>query len=563
MIKISTKYSRFAIFGTLFFIFLIFFVTSTNITVSKATITPSISSSSNTDGLNVNGINESMQTLNQRNLNIISQTSNQIDINSQLKSNKNPDVISYKFLTGDGLKLDVGYKPTVNSAVTQIQFQTTFSSIIEYQDNNQNGIYNPNVDTVIQQILLDHFTPISYSITTLNDSTELYHIKIQDNLTLAKGIPGETPNGTFIADIFIGTGFYQLNGSVITPTQFKLDLNINNFPFFNNTSRLAVMTSFNTQQHVVFSNKVQNDKGNNNKNENAVNILSSLSSNTYLGYFSWNQSAIVDGKSENVTTSGLTTQGSSNNEWAMSINYPHSNSISHDPKIGIAGIIRIPPINSLSFWNSWKNILVPIIIGVSLIIAIFSLMMTKQEYREYLLNRVLHINTGVHNLTMEEVLDNEYRDKILGLIIDNPGIHYKELLRQSGTSASNLAWHLDILETYKIIHKQRVGHYLIYYPYLDKNPFAKFNYKIAKSKATLDIFQIIGDNPGIYQSQISKRMEIDHKTVKYHIDKLIEAELIYSLKHGRKNRLYAMTINNESENYINGKMDSEEENNDF
>ncbi|MHA1673171.1 MAG: hypothetical protein ACTSYI_06040 [Promethearchaeota archaeon] len=74
------------------------------------------------------------------------------------------------------------------------------------------------------------------------------------------------------------------------------------------------------------------------------------------------------------------------------------------------------------------------------------------------------------------------------------------------TSSSNLAWHLDILENYKIILKKRVGRFLIFYPFLDKNLFAEFDPSLIKNKTTLDIFQIIGDNPGIIQARIAKRM---------------------------------------------------------
>jgi predicted transcriptional regulator len=60
-----------------------------------------------------------------------------------------------------------------------------------------------------------------------------------------------------------------------------------------------------------------------------------------------------------------------------------------------------------------------------------------------------------------------------------------------------------------------------------------------KSKTTLEIFGIIGDNPGIHSSKIAHRMEIDHKTVKYHVDKLRDVELVIIKKEGRKNLLYS------------------------
>jgi predicted transcriptional regulator len=166
--------------------------------------------------------------------------------------------------------------------------------------------------------------------------------------------------------------------------------------------------------------------------------------------------------------------------------------------------------------------------------------MSKAEYRQYLLNRVLRLETEPHRLSMEDVLENEIRTKVLNFIIDQPGIHYKELLRLSDVSPSTLAWHLDILETYKVIHKQRIGHFLIYYPFLDKNPFIEFDPAITKSKFTLDILQIVGDNPGIQQNHIAKRMESNRKTIQYHLSKLEAVHLIRSERSGRIVKYYAI-----------------------
>ncbi len=85
-----------------------------------------------------------------------------------------------------------------------------------------------------------------------------------------------------------------------------------------------------------------------------------------------------------------------------------------------------------------------------------------------------------------------------------------------------------------------MGRFLIFYPFIDKNPFADYDIKIVKSKTTLDIFQIIGDNPGIFQHQIAKRMDLNRKTIKYHLDKLMSSNLIRIEKKGRKNHIYTI-----------------------
>jgi predicted transcriptional regulator len=195
----------------------------------------------------------------------------------------------------------------------------------------------------------------------------------------------------------------------------------------------------------------------------------------------------------------------------------------------IATLVPITP--QPSFWESPTGIVV-IIIGI--LALTIGLLMSQSEFRHYLFTRIVDIEKGAHRLTLEEVLENEKRDEIIRLILEMPGIHFNELLRQTDLAPGNLVWHLDILETFKIIRKQRVGQYLIYFPFLDKNPLSKLDLTLQKSKTTLEILQIINDHPGIYQNQLASRMDMNHKTIQYHLNKLTEAEIIRSEQKGRK-----------------------------
>lgn len=188
--------------------------------------------------------------------------------------------------------------------------------------------------------------------------------------------------------------------------------------------------------------------------------------------------------------------------------------------------------------NIWFIVL---IVGISAVAISLVIAFTKTEYREFLLNRIMPNTQGIHRLTMEDVLENENRSKIIDLIMDKPGIHFNELLRQTGLSPGNLVWHLSILEEYKVIGKKNVGQYLIYFPLYDTNPMNNIDIQLAKSKITLQILDLIEKKPGIYGNVIAKELDLDHKTVKYHLDKLIEANLVKVEKDGRKNLLYPVT----------------------
>ncbi|TFF95469.1 MAG: winged helix-turn-helix transcriptional regulator [Promethearchaeota archaeon] len=198
--------------------------------------------------------------------------------------------------------------------------------------------------------------------------------------------------------------------------------------------------------------------------------------------------------------------------------------------------ITIFEVSSIGPQYDWFWIV--IISGSAIGIGALAIIISKTKYFEMLKTRIVSIDKGAHRLTMEEVLENENRNKIIECILEEPGIHYNELLRNTELSAGNLAWHLDILETYKIIGKKRVGKYLVYFPYYQKNPISNIDLKLQKSELTLKTLEMIESNPGTYNNEIAKDLNVDHKTISYHINKLKDLDLIYSKKDGRKKKLF-------------------------
>lgn len=194
--------------------------------------------------------------------------------------------------------------------------------------------------------------------------------------------------------------------------------------------------------------------------------------------------------------------------------------------------------------NDWIWILVIIVGAIG--IGALAVLMSKKDYFQYLKTRTIPIEKGAHRLSLEEVLENENRNTIIDIILKEPGVHFNELLRRTGLAAGNLVWHLDILETYKVIGKKRIGKFIAYFPYYQKNPISNIDLQLSKSKLTLEILEMIEENPGIWNSLIKKKFKVDHKTIHYHVQKLKELNLITLQKEGRKKKIYP---NFESEFY--------------
>ncbi|MFX0032000.1 MAG: winged helix-turn-helix transcriptional regulator [Candidatus Hodarchaeota archaeon] len=187
-------------------------------------------------------------------------------------------------------------------------------------------------------------------------------------------------------------------------------------------------------------------------------------------------------------------------------------------------------------FNEWFWVIIIMLLAAAF--GSIAILISKKDYFHYLRTRQTPIEKGAHRLSLEEVLENENRNKIIDLILKRPGIHFNELLRETGIAAGNLVWHLDILETYKVIGKQRISNFIAYFPYYQKNPVSNLNIELSKSKLTLEILEMIEREPGLWNNLITKRLKVDHKTIQYHIDKLKELGLINFKKDGRKKKIY-------------------------
>jgi len=181
-----------------------------------------------------------------------------------------------------------------------------------------------------------------------------------------------------------------------------------------------------------------------------------------------------------------------------------------------------------------------IILSITAIILVsISTVISVKEYKNRF-TRKQFFYSGRSRLTLKEIFGNENRKNIIKEILESPGIHHNELLRECNIQKGQLQWHLDVLLKYNIIRKEKFGQYSIYFPLMNCiETLESFENGLAKSETTAKIFELIKQNPGIYSSEIAHKVNLARNTVKYHIDKLIKEKLIEKEKKGRKIALYS------------------------
>ena len=179
-----------------------------------------------------------------------------------------------------------------------------------------------------------------------------------------------------------------------------------------------------------------------------------------------------------------------------------------------------------------------IIISISVLSIV--LVLSLNEYKQKFMYKRVR-SSGRSYLSMEDIFQNENRIKIIKEIIKNPGIHQNELMRTCDLQKGQLQWHLEVLLINQIIKKETQGQYSIYFPNLKSFELPlEIKKGIIRDSSSYQILEIIKDNPGINSSSIAKKTSLAKNTVKYHIDKLVDLDLIYSKNIGRRKELYVL-----------------------
>ncbi|MHA1257283.1 MAG: hypothetical protein ACTSPS_16970, partial [Promethearchaeota archaeon] len=231
------------------------------------------------------------------------------------------DEIEYYLLNNsNGFSIKTVYERESESNEIEVEFNITFVSIIEYNDTDQNKRYNAS-DDIVREHKLDSFQPTNYSIEILPTGNDLYHFIVN------------TTDGNFTAHIYIAEEFTPINNSIVTPTQIKVDIEINNFTYNSDNSRLALNTTFDSEVDYEEEDYTEDEIMGYAENEDW--LITTM--NATSGFLSWNKTADVDGILEEVLISNRTLVG---NYERIYINYPNGTHIYHDPKIGIAGILN-------------------------------------------------------------------------------------------------------------------------------------------------------------------------------------------------------------------------------
>lgn len=270
-------------------------------------------------------VDDDMEQLNKRVVKV-KENKNKIEIQSTQRDGLAKDDIRIKVKFNDaGLDIDVRYHSISGSTDAKLALSVVFRELIEYNDLNGNGVYDRSIDQVIKTIKLDDFeSKADYDTKEINDDTTLHSIEIS------------TSDEIFTAHIYVVEEFEEIHDIIVSPTQIKIDIEINNFPFENSNSSLALYTQLQSKADFEEENDTEDEDLELAEDEKGIETKE----NGYTGFFTWADTAEVDGKEVKVNVSDVKKDHKDKKLQKIYLNYPQGIEIYHDPKIGIKGLIK-------------------------------------------------------------------------------------------------------------------------------------------------------------------------------------------------------------------------------
>jgi hypothetical protein len=200
----------------------------------------------------------------------------------------------------------------------KLEFEVEFESIIEFVDNNGDGLYNEGESVSVYELEDREFTPISYTT------------EIVDDVTVHK-ITTQTVDGVFRVTLHIAGEFTIIGGEAVRPTEVKIDIEIHNFPYTHENSKLALECKIES----VMETEEEKEVGD-------VEEEIKVTYGNYQGFFSWKNTSTVDGVERPVLSTELMDDPEEGKRKLYLI-YERGTAIVHDPKIGILGVITAIP----------------------------------------------------------------------------------------------------------------------------------------------------------------------------------------------------------------------------
>ena len=127
---------------------------------------------------------------------------------------------------------------------------------------------------------------------------------------------------------------------------------------------------------------------------------------------------------------------------------------------------------------------------------------------------------------------------IYKIICETPGTYFYRLMSEipkydKKISSATLIYHLSKLEEDGLITSEKIDGKRIFFPKNLRNMELERAFMLLKNENCLKIFSYVLNNDGVFQNELARELNVHHDTIRYHVDRLEDAELIEKEKEGK------------------------------
>jgi len=235
-----------------------------------------------------------------------------------------PDVYQIRYTNGS---FSLNYQRAAGGPTTS-QFTVTFQGLVEWNDTLADGHIEDGSFVSYTPLGPGAFGryPIQHTSMTTADGIGINSFRIVSN------------RGDVALNLTISDGFLTLpSGQTLTPMEAKLTLDIyHNVTLSSN--RLALQISLSTNQRVRLENRSWDDLNEFSSDDRALNVTNEAGPASSSAFFSWSNSASVNGVDGSVTPT-VPEDNSTTGDYDFFLSYPVGSGVQvhvvHDPAMGV------------------------------------------------------------------------------------------------------------------------------------------------------------------------------------------------------------------------------------
>jgi predicted transcriptional regulator len=136
---------------------------------------------------------------------------------------------------------------------------------------------------------------------------------------------------------------------------------------------------------------------------------------------------------------------------------------------------------------------------------------------------------------MEEDLSENLaiRKRLLDIVKNKPGIHFREIQRDAEVAMGELEYHLQVLEKLELISKTVSKGYTRYYPAYELGTDDKRIMGQLRQEKLRDIVLFLLSRDETNHKDISKHFSLFKSTTSFYMEKLLAAGIVTKKKEGR------------------------------